>query len=359
MILNYIDLCSGISAPTLAWKPLGWRALCFAEIDAAPRAVLAHHYPDVPLRGDFTEIEGNEYGPVDLVVGGTPCQDFAASGLRAGLDGARGNLTLHFGGLVRRAGARWFLWENVTGAFSTDGGRDFGAVLACFAGYPAGTMFLPPADGWRNAGIVPAGPNGHGLAWRVLDAQYFGVPQRRRRVFIVGYIGDWRPAAAALLERAAMSGAPAPRRETEEDLAYGFCGPATPGIAKPIGAHTSARGRGCDLDNTTYIGVDLVQITSAANRTRLAVGRPLSTIARSSRMAVATEERIRYMTPIEHERAFGIPDNFTLVPYRGRMMADGPRNKMCGNSMAVPVVEWIGRRIAAVEAILQASRPAA
>lgn len=325
MTLRYIDVCSGISAPTAAWKPLGWQALCFAEIEAAPRAVLAHHYPDVPLHGDFTEINGDEYGPVDLLVGGTPCQDFSEAGSRVGLDGERGQLSLEFCRLADRCGARWVVWENVTGVLSNDGGRAFGAILGGLA------------------------KRGFGFAYRVLDAQYFGLPQRRKRVVLVGYRGDWRRAGAVVFDPGAMSGRPAPRREAEEDLAYGFCSPTTPGVAKPLGAHSGNKGRGCDLDNTTYIGVDLAQITSAANKTRAEVGLPLPTLAATSRMALATEHRIRYMTPREHERVMGFPDDFTLVPYRGRMMADGPRNKMCGNSIAVPMLRWIGDRIEAVE----------
>lgn len=187
--MRYIDVCSGISAPTAAWKPLGWQALCYAEIEAAPRAVLAHHYPDVPLVGDFTQIKGDEYGPVDLLVGGTPCQSFSIAGLRGGLADGRGNLALEYLRLADRARPRWLVWENVPGVLSSGGGRDFGAILGGLAEL------------------------GYGFAYRVLDAQHFGVPQRRRRVFVVGYLGDWRRAAAVLFERHGLSGNPAPRRE--------------------------------------------------------------------------------------------------------------------------------------------------
>jgi len=220
--VRFGSVCSGIEAASVAWHPLGWRASFLSEIEPFPRAVLAHHYPDVPLHGDFTTIEHGQYESIDLLVGGTPCQDFSVAGKRAGLDGQRGNLTLEYARLARRLGARWLVWENVPGVFSNNDGRDFGAVLACFAGYPDGYIFPPPADGWRNAGIVPpAGPHGHGLAWRVLDAQHFGVPQRRRRVFVVGYLGDWRPAAAVLLELHSLQGHPAPRREAGKGSAVG------------------------------------------------------------------------------------------------------------------------------------------
>ena len=204
--MRYIDVCSGISAPTAAWKPLGWQALCFAEIEAAPRSVLAHHYPDVPLRGDFTEIRGDEYGPVDLLVGGTPCQSFSVAGLRGGLADERGNLALEYLRLADRARPRWLVWENVPGVLSSGGGRDFGTFLGGLAQL------------------------GYGFAYAVLDAQHFGVPQRRRRVFVVGYLGDWRRAAAVLFERHSLQGHPAPRREARKVVAaltadgVGTCG---------------------------------------------------------------------------------------------------------------------------------------
>ena len=227
MTLVYGSVCSGIEAATVAWEPLGWRPAFFSEIDAAPRAILSHHYPRVPLHGDFTTIQDGDYAPIDLLVGGTPCQDFSVAGKRAGLDGDRGNLTLQYALLARRLRPRWMVWENVPGVFSNNGGRDFGAVLACFAGYPDGSAFSVPKGGWGNSGIVPpAGPDCYGLAWRTLDAQYVrvdgyprAVPQRRRRVFVVGYLGDWRRAAAVLFERACLSGNPAPRREARKDVA--------------------------------------------------------------------------------------------------------------------------------------------
>lgn len=212
--MRYLSVCSGIEAASVAWHHMGWVPAAFSEIEPFPRALLAHRFPGVPCHGDFTTIGEDEYGPVDLVVGGTPCQDFSVAGLRAGLDGERGNLTLEFARLAYRKRARLILWENVPGVFSANGGRDFGAVLACFAGYPAGSVFEPPEDGWRNSGIVvQADAGSYGLAWRVLDAQFAGVPQRRRRVFVVGHLGDWRRAAAVLFEREGLYWNPPPRRE--------------------------------------------------------------------------------------------------------------------------------------------------
>lgn len=188
----YGSVCSGIEAATVAWHPLGWKPAFFSEIEPFPRAVLAHHYPDTPLHGDFTTIGADQYGPIDLLVGGTPCQSFSIAGLRGGLADDRGNLALEFLRLAQRTRAKWLVWENVPGVLSSNGGRDFGAILG---------------------GMVELG---YGFAYRVLDAQHFGVPQRRRRVFVVGHLGNWQRAAAVLFERHSLSGHPAPRREKRE-----------------------------------------------------------------------------------------------------------------------------------------------
>jgi DNA (cytosine-5)-methyltransferase 1 len=190
--LVYGSVCSGIEAATAAWHPLGWRPAFFSEIDNFPRAVLQHHYPDVPLHGDFTTIQEHDYDPIDLLVGGTPCQAFSVAGLRKGFADERGNLTLEFVKLAQRLRPRWVVWENVPGVLSIDRGRAFGSFLGTLA------------------------ECGYGFAYRVLDAQHFGVPQRRRRVFVVGYLGDWRPPAAVLFERESLLRDITPSREAGE-----------------------------------------------------------------------------------------------------------------------------------------------
>jgi len=211
--VRYGSVCSGIEAATAAWHHMGWEAAFFSEIEKFPCAVLQHRYPDVPLHGDFTTIKENEYGKIDLLVGGTPCQSFSVAGLRGGLDDDRGNLALEFCRLAQREQPRWIVWENVPGVLSSSGGRDFGSILGALEDL------------------------GYGLAYRVLDAQYFGVAQRRRRVFVVGYLGDWRPAAAVLFERHSMSGHPAPsrqkRQEATDTAATGVGGSGGIGRARP------------------------------------------------------------------------------------------------------------------------------
>ena len=217
--LVYGSVCSGVEAASLAWEGLGWKPSFFSEIEDAPRAVLQHHWPDVPLHGDFTTIKENDYAPIDLLVGGTPCQDFSIAGLRKGIAGHRGNLTLEFLRLVERLHPRWIVWENVPGVLSIDEGKAFGAF-----------------GGGR-------GECGYGIAYRVLDAQYYGVPQRRRRVFVVGHLGDWRPSAAVLFDGESLFGNPAPSRQTGE----GFTHDVAPSIkASGVGFERSGNIRGKD-----------------------------------------------------------------------------------------------------------------
>lgn len=213
--MNYLSVCSGIEAATVAWHPLGWRPAGFSEIEPFPSAVLAHHYPDVPNHGDFTTLLRNPPAGVDVLVGGTPCQAFSVAGLRGGLSDPRGNLALAFVALVGVLRPRWVVWENVPGVLSSGGGRDFGSFLG---------------------GL---GELGYGWAYRVLDAQYFGLAQRRQRVFVVASPGDWRRAAAVLFEPEGVRRDSPPRRETRSGVA---------------GAVTRRAGSGGPDDNTAQAG---------------------------------------------------------------------------------------------------------
>jgi len=417
---RYGSVCSGIEAATAAWHPLGWEPAFFSEIEPFPRAVLAHHYPDVPLHGDFTTIEGAEYGPIDLLVGGTPCQSFSIAGLRGGLDDDRGNLALEFLRLAQRTRARWLVWENVPGVLSSNRGRDFGSILG---------------------GLVELG---YGFAYRVLDAQYFGVAQRRRRVFVVGCLGDAARAAAVLFERHSLQGHPPPRREKGQRLAdtltvganqcSGFVGDITEDkwpaeVAPTLNAHfgekmglenqhigggqdysslakcLTARGAGglnLDAETSTLIpihggGFDAIafgwqnssrqgdsvseNVTPTLDKSKTpAVAIPINTmnamrspdadastgcgvgqdgeamftLTKGNHHAVGTHSSVRRLTPIECERLQGFPDNFTRIPWRNKSeddCPDGPRYKALGNSMAVPVMRWIGERIKKVEGL--------
>jgi DNA (cytosine-5)-methyltransferase 1 len=297
----YGSVCSGIEAASVAWHPLGWRASFLSEIEAFPRSVLTHHYRDTPLHGDFTTIKAGQYEPIDLLVGGTPCQSFSVAGLRGGLDDERGNLALEYLRLADRLRPKWLVWENVPGVLHSNGGRDFGSILG---------------------GMVELG---YGFAYRVLDAQYFGVAQRRRRVFVVGRLGDWRRAAAVLFERDSLSGdAPTFRCQDKANpsrvspsLGSSCFGNAHRHGPLTVAGCLTAGGHRLDFDTETFV---------------IEGGKP------------------RRLMPVEYERLQGFPDGYTNVLHRGRSAGDGPRLKSIGNSMAVPVMAHIGRQIELAEA---------
>ena len=369
--MRYGSVCSGIEAATVAWHGLGWTPAFYSEIEAFPRAVLNVHYPNVPLHGDFTTIGADQYGPINLLVGGTPCQSFSIAGIRGGLDDDRGNLALEFLRLAQRTRPQWLVWENVPGVLSSGGGRDFGSILG---------------------GLVELG---YGFAYRVLDAQFFGVPQRRRRVFVVGYLGDWRRAAAVLFERQSLCGHPTPRRQTGEEVARGagdctgdngFYGPdVSPSLKTRDYKGPSSDGTGdgaplipiipkwpadvaptmnaafTDKQGLTDVaqpimangpvggnqGGDFVACEVADT---LSVGANQTTGKKSD--ICAQNMAVRRLTPTECERLQGFPDGYTQIPYRNKTAdncPDGPRYKALGNSMAVPVMKWIGKRIQMVE----------
>lgn len=274
--MKYISLCSGIEAATVAWHPLGWKPVAFSEVEPFACAVLAERWPGVPNVGDMTKIDGRSYrGAVDLVVGGTPCQGFSIAGKKRGLDDERSGLARDFVRIVSECRPRWFIWENVPGALSTNGGRDFGT-------------FIRALD-----------KCGYHLAWRIVDAQFFGVPQRRRRVFLVGHSGDWRHPAAVLFEREGMRRDITARRKT--------------GGAYPCLTRNGAQA----LDDRTPFCLE--------------------------------KEGPRKLTPVEWERLMGFPDDYTAVTYRGKLAAEAPRYMALGNSMVVPVMRWLGDRIEAVD----------
>ena len=439
-MIHYLSVCSGIEAASAAWHPLGWTPVAFAEIEKFPSAVLAHHYQTVPNFGDITKFQEWPDANVDVLVGGTPCQSFSVAGLRAGLADPRGNLMLTYLAIAGRYRPEWLVWENVPGVLSSNGGRDFAALLR-------GMEEL-----------------GYGVAYRILDAQYFGVPQRRRRVFVVGCLGGWQRAAAVLFERHSLSGHPAPRREAREGIAgavtqridrggvnseggdghliaHALRGKANlshrkdadtliPSVANPLtarmhkGINTTCdegqtmiahalRGEGFDAsEDGTVRGTPLVPVVASTHKashdrhradveqtlipvafaqnqrdevrtmdvagalasepgmkqqTYVAFGAQNSarqgasasasvtpTLDKSKVPGVGIGMQVRRLTPRECERLQGFPDDYTLIPYRNRPAADSPRYKALGNSMAVPVMRWIGERIAKVAAIVAA-----
>ena len=458
--MNYLSICSGIEAASVAWEPLGWKPVAFAEIEKFPSAVLAHHWPDVTNLGDMTK--HNEWtsrinpADVDVLVGGTPCQSFSVAGLRRGLEDPRGNLTLTFLGIIEQFQPAWVVWENVPGVLS-DKGNAFGQFVAGLAEL------------------------GYDCAWRVLDAQHFGVPQRRRRVFLVGCPrGSGHHPSEVLFEPESLRRDITPSRETREGVtgssedgagvgsshwegsgvhpSLASANKGSGGIAMSNqelfsqggaglvpevvgtlsdGAHNGGGLNGQDAytgriipvksqttipvafhptqdpissdDGTTHamgtgsgqgcstvaVAFDTTQVTSAANYSNPKPGDPCHPIAsgghppavafniyggskRKDRptggfyfepadqsksldtfrgldptcsqggTCVATSMQVRRLTPTECERLQGFPDSHTCIPWRGKDAEDcqdGPRYKALGNSMAVPVMRWIGERI--------------
>lgn len=307
--MNYLSVCSGIEAATVAWKGLGWKPIAFSEIEKFPSSVLKHHYPEVPNLGDMTQYKDWNLGSIDLLVGGTPCQSFSVAGLRKGLVDPRGNLMLTYGAIAKHLCSKWLVWENVPGVLSSNGGRDFGTFLGMLAEL------------------------GYGFAYRVLDAQYFGLAQRRKRVFVVGCLGDWRRAAAVLFERESLSGNSAPSREKGQDVAKCL----TRGIVQRFEAETE-----------TMIPIALAENTigrqpqNGGNGDGFTVGGPMYTLNASGVHGISNNMAVRRLTPVECERLQGFPDNYTNIKEN---CPDGPRYKALGNSMAVPVMKWIGKRI--------------
>ena len=317
--MKYGSVCSGIEAASVAWEPLGWQPVFFSEIEPFPSSVLSHHWPDVPNLGDMTKFKEWPYGPksIDLLVGGTPCQSFSVAGLRGGLDDQRGNLALVFARMVDDLRPRWIVWENVPGVLSSNGGRDFGAILGALEQF------------------------GYGWAYRVLDAQYFGVPQRRRRVFLVGHLGGWRAPAAVLFECESLRRDSKASKKQKQD------------IAKCL-----TRGIGQRLDPETETMIAFAQNSRDEIRLEGGHGKRTGVLSHGGGKpgqgypAVAGKHGVRRLTPTECERLQGFSDGHTLVPHRGKPASDGPRYRALGNSMAVPVMRWIGKRIAEVEKIL-------
>ena len=407
----YGSVCSGVEAASLAWEPLGWNPAWFAEIEPFPSAVLAHHWPHITNLGDMTKIatailKGDVVAP-DILVGGTPCQAFSVAGAREGLADDRGFLTIKYVELAnaidqKRAAAGAVpcitVWENVPGVLSSKDNA-FGAFLGFLAGEDC--ELVPPGKKWENAGCVL----GHqrAIAWRILDAQYFGVAQRRRRVFVVASAREGFDPAKVLFECEGVRRDTPPSREAGSVVAaltangVGTCGaddnqaqtghliPATgfrmvafgeyadDGTASTMKArdykdatdlavmsvhgtqdpdtnvelaHTLGRNHGQENALIAFSSKDYGgDATVDMSPTLRACGHSNSHANAGAPPAVATATAVRRLMPVECERLQGFPDGHTDVPYRGKPAADGHRYKAIGNSMAVPCMAFIGLRI--------------
>ena len=322
MKFTYGSVCSGIEAVSVAWGDFA-KPLWFSEIEPFPCEVLAHHYPNVPNFGDMRNLPeriiNREIPAPDVLVGGTPCQAFSVAGLRNSLGDERGNLTLTLIHILEAIDyVRYkdekkpcvLLWENVPGALSTKDNA-FGHFLA---GLAQEREPLPPTGGkWSNAGYVHSS---RAIAWRILDAQYFGLAQRRRRLFLVASAGDISP-AKILFEQKSLRGDIKTSESERENI-------------------------------TAFIETGFAQYRkSEIGGTVRASGGALS--GGSETIVVVQQENIaRKLTPMECERLQGFLDNYTRIPFRGKTAENCPdshRYKAIGNSMAVPVMRWIGKRL--------------
>jgi len=428
--MKYLSVCSGIEAASKAWEPIGWKPVAFSEIEPFPSAVLKRHWPKVPNLGDMSKYEqwNIQSGSVDLLVGGTPCQSFSVAGLRQGLKDPRGNLMLTYLAIAECLKPRWLVWENVPGVLSSNGGKDFGSFLGAL------------------------GELGYEWAYRVLDAQWFGVAQRRRRVFVVAHLGEGNLAAKVLFESESVRRDTPPSRETRQGVATdvkagagvsptitqckgsrGGCsdealmeikavhealaetlmasdykGPGHnrdhnfitenavlyenhPNDSRVTGPHdvapscVSRYGTGGGNVPLVQEGVDLYNQALTGDvhcplRTAGGHGAPAALVQKAVAVDTynhALQEKavpirstasdichtggvinpadrmaVRRLSPRECERLQGFPDDHTLIPWRNKpadQCPDGPRYKALGNSMAVPCMAWIGKRIDAVE----------
>jgi DNA (cytosine-5)-methyltransferase 1 len=405
-MMTFGSVCSGIEAASVAWHSLGWRAAWLAEIEPFPSAVLAHHYPDVPNLGDMTTIKprvasGDVIAP-DVLVGGTPCQAFSVAGLRNSLDDDRGQLTLEYVRLANAIDAARSasgqqpaicVWENVPGVLNTKDNA-FGCFLAALAG--EGVALQPAGGKWSNAGCV-YGPQ-RKIAWRVLDAQFFGVAQRRRRVFVVASARNGFDPAEILFEFDGVRRDVAPCRKTWKEAASnagsGFAASSFGQYSAGVGT-IRAQGGGRETlvvrpfnqqrrgqysaDNVASAclasdyksATDLVVAFPTEMLTKPVVyGIPGNWIGRkpenggnatepmhdvapcltgTDKHGVAYAATVRRLTPTECERLQGFPDSYSRIPYRNKdadQCPDTQRYKALGNSMAVPCMAWIGGRIA-------------
>lgn len=333
--MNVVSVFSGIEGIGLALERAGATIVAQVEKNRFRRTVLEHHYPHVLRLTDAYDAGKQTLPEADLVCGGSPCQDLSTAGKRAGLAGEQSRLWYEFHRIVMELKPRWILFENVPGLLSSNDRKDFAIVLAGLTGVVPGI----PAKGWRNAGFARGRSGFYSVAWRSLDAQYFDVPQRRARVFVVGYLGDGR-AAEVLFERESGKGHIAPRQKTRENTASplravppsrrdGGSSPA-PGefvVHAPLVAGTLAGS-----------GAGTMRPAGQANETDMLIA-----VNQSYGGWSITEFGVRRFTPLECERLQGFPDNWTNVG-----ISDSARYRALGDSVAVPCVQWIAERIMAV-----------
>jgi DNA (cytosine-5)-methyltransferase 1 len=363
--MKYLSICSGIESAGVGWHPLGYECIGLAEIDPFRSAVLQYHYPEIKNYEDFTKIQASDLSTrPDVLVGGTPCATFSIAGLRKGLAEDRGNLALEFIKLIKRVRPTWVIWENVPGILSSNGGQDLGTFLGSL------------------------GELGYGFAYRVLNTEHVrtqrfpnAIPQRRRRIFVIGHIGgDWRSPAKVLFDSAPVrEDAPPSRRKREKNPEKPTYRSARSDqlvedeVAGTIAARDYKSATDLIVDKKPWNDEDVSWSLTAHDRyTVIETSTPdkapriykeevsptLTAMTGGNRQPIVFHESIkrndtiRRLTPVECERLQGLPDNYTQIPYRGKPKEDCPiskRYEACGRAMSVNVMEWLGSRILKVE----------
>lgn len=360
--LRVLSLFSGAGGMDLGLERAGHQLVGLCEIDRNARFVLARHWPTVPLHDNVTTLDGNDWrGRVDLVSGGSPCQDLSVAGRRDGLAGNRSGLFWHQCRIAAECAAPWILWENVPGALTSNHGADFAAVLWGLTGA------LPnvPDGGWRSIGVVVG--NERFAVWRVFDARWFNVPQRRRRVFVVsGPATELRRGVQILVEPESVPGCAHTGHTSRQDApppVVGSVGGGVPFVKRARAQSVSDVETWEQLetsptlnamDNTGDARATVITLTPisfgwqenhyAGNARTDGTTDPLTT---SKTLGVVNGSVPRRLTPIETERLMGWPDDWTRWKPDGTELPDSSRYKLCGNGVVAPVAEWIGRRFPA------------
>lgn len=378
--LRFATICSGIEATSEAWKSLGWEAQFFSEIERFPKAVLRHHYPGVPDLGDATKIFTNKIykdAAFDVFAAGTPCVGFSLSGKRGGMGDPRSQLAWTYVDIVREKRPRWILWENVPDVRSSWSDEKAGPRRS--NPESGGTRQYVDQTNDFDQFLLALAECGYGLHYRVLDAQFSGLAQRRERLFVVGYLGGWQAATAVLFDTASRRGDPPPSRPPGPDLTYDIA-PCI--VASGVGTRKAGNQKGADaVIAVPHVAGTLTSGGKSAGSANLqmAMQGNLVCVGGSSpkeRDVAATlmghhprgdfdmenfvtshdpTYGVRRLTPIECERLMGFPDDYTKVPVGKKTAlecADFPRYKAIGNSMPVTVMRWLGQRIEMVERLM-------
>ena len=372
MTLTYAELFAGAGGMSLGLEAGGFHAVAHAEIEVNARAVLRHRWSATRLDGDVTQINGADYAGITLLSGGSPCQDLSVAGKRAGLTGSRSSLFHEQVRIWRESNAPYLLWENVAGALSSNHGKDFATVLSTLVG----ATVAVPADGWRGGGGVVAGRDAV-AAFRVLDLQHFGPPQRRVRVFVLCSRAGGVDPAEILLEPTGLCGHPSPRQQSREIAATGTGGSVEGGVAfhhkqTPISGEVSpAIGRTTDGMGVMEIVVGNSGMESWKN-VDVAVGLAARDAKGPNNVVIGTLDfgghggsyngqdaptvrilptagRPRRLMPVECERLMSWPDSWTATGRKEDeteyQLSDTARYRLCGNGVGSVCAEWIARRL--------------